>query len=57
MSESAKDRRRQRMMASRDADWLSDSMKAAFTTGDERDPIISARYLGDLGEEVVQYPP
>ena len=52
MSESAKDRRRERMMASRDADWLSASMKAAFTTGDPQDPIISARYLGDLGEEL-----
>ena len=47
MGESAKDRRRQRMMAARDAAWLSQSMKAAFTSGDEMDPIISARYLGD----------
>jgi aspartate/methionine/tyrosine aminotransferase len=52
MSESAKELRRERMMASRDADWLSASMKAAFTSGDEQDPIISARYLGDLGEEL-----
>jgi aspartate/methionine/tyrosine aminotransferase len=49
---SAKDQRRQRMMASKDAPWLSQSMKAAFTTGDELDPIVSARYLGDLGEEL-----
>jgi aspartate/methionine/tyrosine aminotransferase len=49
---SAKEQRRQRMMASKDAPWLSQSMKAAFTTGDELDPIISARYLGDLGEEL-----
>jgi aspartate/methionine/tyrosine aminotransferase len=52
MAEQAKDRRRARMIASRDAAWLSDSMKAAFTSGDEVDPIISARYLGDLGEEL-----
>lgn len=52
MSENAKDRRRERMIASRDAAWLSDGMKAAFTTGDASDPIISARYLGDLGEEL-----
>jgi aspartate/methionine/tyrosine aminotransferase len=52
MAEQAKDQRRARMIASRDAAWLSDSMKAAFTSGDEVDPIISARYLGDLGEEL-----
>ena len=52
VDDSAKERRRQRMIASRDAGWLSDSMKAAFTTGDARDPIISARFLGDLGEEL-----
>jgi aspartate/methionine/tyrosine aminotransferase len=52
MNESAKDQRRQRMMASKDAAWLSQSMKAAFTTGDDLDPIISARYLSDLGEEL-----
>ncbi|MGH2616517.1 MAG: pyridoxal phosphate-dependent aminotransferase, partial [Thermomicrobiales bacterium] len=50
MDERAKELRRQRMIASRDAAWLSDSMKAAFTTGDAFDPIVSARYLGDLGE-------
>ena len=52
MDDSAKERRRHRMIASRDAGWLSDSMKAAFTTGDAHDPIISARFLGDLGEEL-----
>jgi aspartate/methionine/tyrosine aminotransferase len=52
MGESAKDRRRQRMVASHDAAWLAQGMKAAFTSGDEMDPIISARYLGDLGEEL-----
>lgn len=52
MTERASDSRRERLMVSKDAPWLSDSMKAAFTTGDAADPIISARYLGDLGEEL-----
>lgn len=52
MDGSAKDQRRARMIDSCDAPWLSDSMKAAFTTCDARDPVISARYLGDLGEEL-----
>lgn len=52
MDGSAKDQRRVRMIGSHDATWLSDTMKAAFTTGDAEDPIISARYLGDLGEEL-----
>ena len=52
MDESAKEQRRARMIASRDEAWLSDRMKEAFTTGDAQDPIISARYLGDLGEEL-----
>jgi aspartate/methionine/tyrosine aminotransferase len=52
MDDSAKELRRQRMIASRDAAWLSQSMKAAFTSGDDLDPIVSARYLSDLGEEL-----
>ena len=47
MDDSAKTQRQQRMIASQDAAWLSDGMKAAFTSGDALDPIISARYLSE----------